>query len=64
MGLNRASVAAIFVSVIALIPILQRNAIFAQGIIGRTIQICAFLLIILACITFDRRSFHDTMRFV
>jgi protein-S-isoprenylcysteine O-methyltransferase Ste14 len=58
MNMNRASVAAFFISVIALILLLVRHAIFAQGIIGITIQLCAFLIMIWARVRFGRRSFH------
>jgi protein-S-isoprenylcysteine O-methyltransferase Ste14 len=56
--MNRASVAAFFVSVLALILLLLRHAIVAHEIIGLTIQVCAFFLMIWARITFGRRSFH------
>jgi protein-S-isoprenylcysteine O-methyltransferase Ste14 len=58
MNMNKASVAAYFISVIALILLMMRHAIFAQGIIGISIQICALLLMIWARMRFGRRSFH------
>ena len=56
--MNRASVAAFVVSVFALMLLVQRHAIIAQGVIGITIQICAILLMIWARVRFGRRSFH------